>query len=921
MATLLNARSVLFNAATSRVTAGSVAIAATDTSLSITPGATTTDPASITLTAIPINYSSPAYQWSINIGGTGFTDIGGATSNSLTITGNAAYITSICTASQVQYRVTVTQSMVNTSTGVFNIPIVKLGGSIPVLAYRLISSVSLPSSPSTGSGFNGVGNPPYSGSPVTDDGFWHALPPAVIGTNLWCFQVAGTRDAADAYSWQNASYLSMLRVGKLEALAVNTGALTVDTTGHIKGGQTDYNTGTGFYLGYSSAAYKFSIGRPHQPLDSVNISTDTFTLVSHGFSNGSVVVFVNIGTVLDIDILTTYYARDVTADTFKLSVTNGGSVLNITGTSTTPPALFRASLLWNGSTFALNASGLLSISGSTYAGWFIPTGSLPTVVIDGNSLQQHALQVQGGSSFYEEVYVHESMRIDGACKFNESAYFNNGWEYKAFGISNYSPNYKYAYNDYDYIGIIGTSTTSVDMSGASGSTSFNCSNTSELFVDQIIRISYTTNKDSYMVGTVTAIVTNTSVTVNITYATQGGTYNAWTFTEAPIDRNLIKIAGRRPIHIGGEASSTIKSNKRNCVVASTTNTVVLTALPTPLIIDGYTLPTRTTGNYYLENTTENIRILLKNQTTASENGIYYYADNGGTYMLTRASDMNSTAELTDALVYIAEGVLNKGKMFICTGGGIDAPSAITFTQYFGEEELFTTVSIDIKPTGGTALKVYDDIIGTEPIIDLDGARTSAMLRINSTHTSAEFTGPGDVVPVVSINGGSGLALNVLGLSVFDDIEIATGGLKFPASFTDSADVNTLDDYEESTWTSTVTGTGTGISVVSSTAQYTKIGRNVSFTIALTTSAIGTAGDLTFTLPTSTSTNANFTFSVFAVGLGGAGALGGPVICWVDGATNVATVSYLNLANGLRGGDLATHTQATGTDIRISGTYW
>ena len=47
--------------------------------------------------------------------------------------------------------------------------------------------------------------------------------------------------------------------GELGSLTVGN-ALTMNTTGHIKGGQTAYNTGTGFFLGYSGAAYKFSIG-------------------------------------------------------------------------------------------------------------------------------------------------------------------------------------------------------------------------------------------------------------------------------------------------------------------------------------------------------------------------------------------------------------------------------------------------------------------------------------------------------------------------------------------------------------------------------------------------------------------------------------------------------------------------------------
>jgi len=42
--------------------------------------------------------------------------------------------------------------------------------------------------------------------------------------------------------------------------AITAGTLTLNTSGHVKGGQTAYDTGTGFFLGYSGAAYKLSIG-------------------------------------------------------------------------------------------------------------------------------------------------------------------------------------------------------------------------------------------------------------------------------------------------------------------------------------------------------------------------------------------------------------------------------------------------------------------------------------------------------------------------------------------------------------------------------------------------------------------------------------------------------------------------------------
>ena len=43
-------------------------------------------------------------------------------------------------------------------------------------------------------------------------------------------------------------------------LPIVDGNIVLDTSIYIKGGQTDYNTGTGFFLGYSGGDYKLSIG-------------------------------------------------------------------------------------------------------------------------------------------------------------------------------------------------------------------------------------------------------------------------------------------------------------------------------------------------------------------------------------------------------------------------------------------------------------------------------------------------------------------------------------------------------------------------------------------------------------------------------------------------------------------------------------
>jgi hypothetical protein len=94
---------------------------------------------------------------------------------------------------------------------------------------------------------------------------WTATSPTIIAGQS-VYQSDGIYDPNTGNTVWNVPYLSTLKVGSLSAITVNTGALTVqdsltiNTLGNIKGGQTAYNTGTGFFLGYSSTAYKFSIG-------------------------------------------------------------------------------------------------------------------------------------------------------------------------------------------------------------------------------------------------------------------------------------------------------------------------------------------------------------------------------------------------------------------------------------------------------------------------------------------------------------------------------------------------------------------------------------------------------------------------------------------------------------------------------------
>lgn len=96
---------------------------------------------------------------------------------------------------------------------------------------------------------------------------WYATDPNP-SSNDSLYQADGIYNGTNTL-W-STPYISSLKVGTLSAITVNTGALTVQDTltlsslGKIQGGQTGYNTGTGFFLGYSGGAYKFSLGSTSQ---------------------------------------------------------------------------------------------------------------------------------------------------------------------------------------------------------------------------------------------------------------------------------------------------------------------------------------------------------------------------------------------------------------------------------------------------------------------------------------------------------------------------------------------------------------------------------------------------------------------------------------------------------------------------------
>lgn len=109
----------------------------------------------------------------------------------------------------------------------------------------------------------------YSGAFKSGDITWNSTTGAITGGSgivMYKNGLIGAKEGVTTFSI-NASTGDATFAGTLSAAGgslgvITTGLITLDSTGYIRGGATGYLTGTGFFLGYSGGAYKFSVGSP-----------------------------------------------------------------------------------------------------------------------------------------------------------------------------------------------------------------------------------------------------------------------------------------------------------------------------------------------------------------------------------------------------------------------------------------------------------------------------------------------------------------------------------------------------------------------------------------------------------------------------------------------------------------------------------
>ena len=164
--------------------------------------------------------------------------------------------------------------------------------------------------------------------------------------------------------------------------------------------------------------------------------------------------------------------------------------------------------------------------------------------------------------------------------------------------------------------------------------------------------------------------------------------------------------------------------KDSCVAATTANIVIATALNNGDTLDGVTLAN---GN----------RVLVKDQNTASENGIYVVGASPA-----RADDLAASSDAAGMFTFIEQGTVNADNGFVCTsnkGSAVTGTNNLTYAQFSGAGQITTadgiqksgnTISVDLKANGGVVIE------SAEIAVDLGASSITGTLAVSDGGTGS-----------------------------------------------------------------------------------------------------------------------------------------------------------------------------------------
>lgn len=182
------------------------------------------------------------------------------------------------------------------------------------------------------------------------------------------------------------------------------------------------------------------------------------------------------------------------------------------------------------------------------------------------------------------------------------------------------------------------------------------------------------------------------------------------------------------------------------------------------------------------------RVLVKNQDTASENGIYVVAASGAP---TRASDFDSSDEVTaGAFTFVEEGTANADSGWVLTTDGAITlgTTGLAFAQFSGTGSI--TAGDGLSKSGST-LNVNVDDATIEINADALRIKTTYTGQTSITTLGTVTTGTWEATDIAIAHGGTGAsdaasARTNLGLAIGSDVQAYDAELAAIAGLTSSA---------------------------------------------------------------------------------------------------------------------------------------
>jgi hypothetical protein len=210
----------------------------------------------------------------------------------------------------------------------------------------------------------------------------------------------------------------------------------------------------------------------------------------------------------------------------------------------------------------------------------------------------------------------------------------------------------------------------------------------------------------------------------------------------------------------------------------------------------------------------------------------------------------------------------------------------------------------------SATGVVSVAAATAPSVGQVLMATSGTVATWQTPATTNLASPGPIGNTTPSTGAFTTVTTTTSVAVGGSTLSGSGsGVQFPATQSASTDANTLDDYEEGTWTPNVGGSAT---YTTQTGNYTKIGRVVVANFYLAISAIGTGSTFRISgLP-------------FATGGSGIG-MGGCLVYWYFLTQNVtsfavqASGSDIDIYSSLAAGTNVTNNSIFGNSSIAAGT--